>query len=309
MSESLMEIKLRMVEEHSKTGAVDIERWIDENPDLPREAVEFAATLNWMGPDDEEDLPVAADIWVDHGNAARNARRGGIQEMLRTAGHDPDLLLGSELARARREARPLPPEISVATPAFRRAVVYTWAADVLLRVRGEATRFATQKIAYLLERALELDLFVRHRRMAAGPYDWELRYVDAEPIAITEKRWLERDAGDLGFTYGPNIGVALGYAPRYIGDVTVAEYFAIRLSSCSDDELETWATVDSCAVELVNAGQQVSVGAVKNVIHAEPKWQLKLRKAHFSDQAIQEAIGHLISLGLLARENVVLSGP
>jgi len=303
MSESLTDIKLRMAAEHTDTGAVDIERWIDENPDLPHEAIEFAATLNWMGPDEEE-LPAATDIWVDHGNAARNARREGIQEMLRTAGHDPDLLLGSELARARREARPLPPEISVATPEFRRAVVYTWAADVLLRTRGEASRFATQKIAYLIERALELDLFVRHKKMAAGPYDWELRYVDAEPIAIEEKRWLKRDAADLGFTRGPNIDVALGYAPRYIGDATVAEYFARRLSSCTDDELETWATVDYCAVELMNAGKQVTVEAVKAEIRGEPKWRPKLTKPHFSDQAIQAAIGHLVSLGLLARENV-----
>lgn len=306
MSDSLTDIKLRMVEEHTATGNVDIARWIDENPDLPREAIEFAATLNWLGPDEEE-IPTP-DIWIDHGNAVQKARREGIQAMLHTAGHDPDLLLGSEISRARREARPLPPELSQATPAFRRAVVYTWVADVLLRTRGRATRLATQKIAYLIERALELDLFVRHRRMAAGPYDWELRYVDAEPIAIGEKNWLQRDAKDTGFTHGPNVDAALGYAPRYIGDATVAEYFATRLSSCSDNELETWATVDSCAVELVSAGKPVSVEAVKDVIRSEPKWWPKLEKPYFSDEVIQEAIGHLLSLGLLARENVVSPG-
>ncbi|HYR09254.1 MAG TPA: hypothetical protein VEQ60_15830 [Longimicrobium sp.] len=302
MNESIDSIKHKMVEEHEQTGEVDLERWLDESPDLPDELLEYATLLNLMGPDEDEDVRPEPSLWVDHGNVAKNAMRQAMEGLLEQGGHDPDLLLGYELSQAKENARPVPPHVSPATPAFRRAVVYTWTIDVLLRTRGEANRKGAQKITYLLERALELDLFTRHKREAAGVYDHEARYVDAEPISIGERGWLAYTDSETRFMAGPNLAAGLDYAERYIGDLYVAERFAVRLARLSDAELETWTTVDSCAVTLMNAGRPVTVEAVKQVLRGDKKWKHKLTQPNFTDTAIQEAIGHLVSLGLIPPE-------
>jgi hypothetical protein len=221
MIKDLVQIEMEMIDERERTGHVDPELWVTRHPEFRERIEHFAEALNSTGR--IADVPPGPEIWRDEGNLVRNASWDGLEHMFRNAGHDPDLILGHELRRARIEARPMPSGRSPATPQFRRAVVYTWVIDALLRHTGRADRFLTQKITYFLERALELDLFTEHRRMAAGKYDPSARYDDAEPIASSpDKGWITI-AQETQFLPGPNLSDIHKYAPRYIGAVPVAD--------------------------------------------------------------------------------------
>jgi len=306
MSKDLVDIEMEMFDERDRTGSVDPEPWAARHPELREEIVRLAEEMNsdeWI-----VDLPPSPEIWHDHGNVALEAMWSGLEGMLSDAGHDPDLLLGYELKRARTEARPTSGAFSTKPLSFRRAVVYTWVIDALLRHHGRADRFLTQKITYFLERALDLDLFTEHRRMAAGKYDPSARYVDAEPIAShPDQGWITIEQ-EKRFLPGPNLADIHKYAPEYIGPVSLADRLVRRLLRQSRNELETWTTVEDAALTLIDRRERVTVPAVVETIRKtwREAGEAKLKKSYFSHASIAKALKHLIALGFLDEEKVDL---
>lgn len=306
MSKDLVEIEMEMFDERDRTASVDPEPWAARHPELREEIVRLAEKLNsddWV-----VDLPPSPKIWHDEGNVALEAMWSGLEGLLSNAGHDPDLLLGHELKRARTEARPTPKAFFPTPLEFRRTVVYTWVIAALLRHRSRADRFLTQKITYFLERALKLNLFTEHRRMAAGKYNPSARYDDAEPIASSpEKGWITIEQ-KTRFLPGPNLAEIHEYAPHYIGSVSLANRLIRRLLRQSRDELETWTTVENAALTLIGRRERVTVPAVVETIlqTCGNAGRAKRAKPYFSDRAITEALRHLVALGFLNEETVDL---
>ncbi len=282
-------IKAEMLAEHEKHGRVDVRSWLARLPDLPDDLLDFACWLEVSSNLETESLD-----GVDDSGVAENALRQGLELLsVRVAEKERRLavLLAQErnlVARQRNKGKARAP--------FRKAAVQTWVFDQLRGDRDRVSRYITYKTVYLVERALDLGLFTTYRRMKAGPYDPQLRYKDAEPIA-RDNHWIVVEGLDL--LPGRNIGQVYKYAPSYLGGGRAAGSLIRLLSRVLPWDLETLTTVDTAAQALLAREQPVTGESVTSFLAADPEWKDKLHKRHFSIARIKAAIEHLSRLGLL----------
>ncbi|MEL3912871.1 restriction endonuclease subunit S [Treponema pedis] len=156
-------------------------------------------------------------------------------------------------------------------------------------------RKKVQKCLYLLRRYQEhsTDEF---KKKAAGPYADEIRYKGGEPIAQTREYIITHKSskGTL-FTKGCNIKEALEYIKRWNMQEDI-NWLNKKLKYKTVDTLELWATVDMAACDLENAGLEVSLFSIKNLIATNEEWRKKLERPLFSDNNIATALNELQTL-------------
>ena len=288
------DIKAEMLAEHEKHGRVDVRSWLARFPDLPNDLLEFACWLE-LSSNLETELENVENL-TDEGGVAENLLREGLQKLSAGVAEKERrlaVLLAQErnlVARQRNKGKARAP--------FRKAAVQTWVFDQLRGDRDRVSRYVTYKTVYLVERALDLGLFTSYRRMKAGPYDPQLRYRDAEPIA-RDNHWIVVEGLDL--LPGRNIGQVYKYAPSYLGGGRAVGSLIRFLSQVLPWDLETLTTVDTAAQALLARRQPVTAETVAAFLAADPEWKDKLHKQHFSISRINAAIEHLSRLGLLHR--------
>ena len=92
---------------------------------------------------------------------------------------------------------------------------------------------------------MSLGLFGEHQPKRLGPYDHTARYKDAKPMASTQQ-WL-RISGSV-LKPGKSAEKVHAYAPRYQCEESLARQLLDILAPLSEQELETWTTVDAAHV-------------------------------------------------------------
>ena len=149
-------------------------------------------------------------------------------------------------------------------------------------------RMRYTKLSYLLHR-YEEGHAEGYLKKAAGPYNPQTRYRGPEKIAL-EKDYVRqhRSSKGQGFIASSNFDEAEGYFDRWYGSEVLQwlERFRYR----TNNYLELLTTVDMAAEELREAGEEVSVESVKEVIHSHPEWNPKLDRSIFSDTNLASAI-------------------
>src|SRR5947209_4078929 len=68
----------------------------------------------------------------------------------------------------------------------------------------------------------------------------------------------------------------------------------------SDAELETWATVEWVARDLVAEGKKFDAGSVRERLSRTHAWSAKLAKPHFATTRISRAIESMLRLRIIA---------
>lgn len=235
----------------------------------------------------------------------RNIKQGMMQELLTGRIR---LVAETEQAEAVPPAKPvikcveLPkhkPKTTVAqtgrrNKAIEDAVVLAVVADLYATDQYPLTPFYAQKFPYLLHRHME-GVAQGYHKLAAGPYNAELKYKTALPIAKKNKYVVARKSKYMGTSYeamlvGDNIGQAKKYFAQWHGDEPLKWLEQFRYIKNRRDELELLSTVDMAMVELRAAGVQITMQAVKEIIQASAEWEAKLKREIFSDANIDRAI-------------------
>lgn len=293
MSAQLEEIRQGIIKQFERQGSIDLDEWVERYPDWRDEILDYAYGLEAL--DEEVDDERRQATWHDdNGIVHRLVEDIGRQNRPKTIAEE-EKELAAELEKGRRRVEKQRDK-GTAAVTFRRAAVYAWTFDILRQSRDIESRYRVGKAAYLLEEALGLELFTSHKKMAAGPYDSDLRYQDAEPIA-DERDWFSANRSML--IADENLSEVLKYAPRYVGDPEVAERFLAFLAQLTDAQFETWTTVLASARDLQETSSPVTLSAIEETIGEHEEWSRKLEKDHFTESAIVEALTHLQRLGLL----------
>jgi type I restriction enzyme, S subunit len=157
-----------------------------------------------------------------------------------------------------------------------------------------------QKGCYFIRRFKKLSVGTFDKK-AAGPYDRHLNHEGGKGEALG-KGWIieSNSAGAGGKLFegnapGSRFGEIAALVERY-GLKEAVEWVSRNLASKSRDELECLATVDFAMETLAAKGVAASLQTVKADIASDPEWKPKLRKTHFSDDAIRKAIAELTKL-------------
>jgi hypothetical protein len=295
MKDHLERIRLDLLEEYERGGAIDIAEWAKRLPDYRDELLDYwiwlrgTTRLSRVASTAEPPRDAVAARTLERATEAITLGKAWLDD---TAA-DED----SSLAGKLRAIRAQPYEYrGKAKKPFRKAAVYAWVALSLAGRRQRASRLATQKTTYFLERGLALDLFTDYRQKPFGPYDHGARYRDAEPIAEGQG-WLEIRGASL--EEGPAANKVYGYARRYIRSPELALRILDMLAPLLDAELETCATVDWAALQLRSQGERVNVQSIRGFLVRSTEWRRKLRKPNFSEKCIRDALVQLVRLGLI----------
>lgn len=296
-----------MSEEFLRTGTVALAEWVRRYPEHRAEILEYRLDLEWA--------PTAQEIEAEQGpwpnvGAARVAltRHGQaiglgdawLQDAVAEEGEeeeedevDPDAELAQELARVRSAGYQ---QQGKTTAAFRKAVVMTWSVKRLAARNRRTSRFTMTKVCYFLEQGMSLGVFQQHTRQRWGPYDSASKYKDAEPIILRGNYLLIQGTS---FEPGPNVDKVEKYAPEYLHEPDIAERLLDRLSSLTDRELETWATVHWAATDILAGEQACDAEAIRHYLGEHREWRPKLGQGNFRTERIEAAISGLCRLGLL----------
>jgi hypothetical protein len=299
-SRDIERIKLDLLDVYERGGTVDIALWTDRFPDHRAELVEYWMWLRGTQRLSDMDQNAGPDSG-DQGEGADIVRRAclavslGPQWLEPLA--DPDAAteerLGVELEQLRASPQTSPFR---ASKAFRRAAVYSWTVAVLSEGRGSVSRFTVQKVTYLLEHSLGLELFNEHARKPFGPYDHKARYRDAEPIA-EKKGWIRIDGKHL--VLGEHASGISHYATRYVRSPELAKRLLGVLGVLPDPDLETLATVH-WAARAQASHTPATPSNIRTYLEGSPEWRGKLGRSNFSDDQIARVLSHLSRLRLLA---------
>jgi type I restriction enzyme S subunit len=126
-------------------------------------------------------------------------------------------------------------------------------------------------------------------KKAAGPYSPHTRYGGAEKIALKNGYVrIHKTAKGEGFIAADNIAQAEGYFESWYGLQVVDWLKQFRYKR--NEELELLTTVDMAIEDLRCEGKNVTVSAVKQIIHDSPEWKAKLDRATFADGNITATI-------------------
>ena len=150
-------------------------------------------------------------------------------------------------------------------------------------------RKKVQKLLYLLRRKQDADTSA-FKKKAAGPYADEVRYKGGEPIAVRSK-YIATEKGAKGTTFikGEKIASALDYIEKWKMEEDI-DWLVSTFKYTKTNDLELYATIDMAICDLTNAGEEISVAAIKNLIASNKEWKAKLSKSYFTDNDIERAI-------------------
>ena len=299
MADTVELIKFELLAEYDRTGKIDITAWVNRNPAFRDEIIDFwlwargtrASPEEKSGPFDATDADITEKS-LKNALLAVNLGRQWLVPGVEPESRELDRL-GMELKSIREKPGPRPR----ASIAFRKAVVCTWVVSRLQEKRPSVSRLAVQKTTYLLEWALGLGIFFEHDRKPLGPYDYKARYKDAEPIA-RRKGWLTITGTTL--RAADDMAEVDRFASRYVRSEKLAGQLLDLLSTYSDGQLETLATVHWTARELTGAACDISVDAISDALASTPEWRDKLSRANFSLGRLREAVALLRKLQLIA---------
>jgi type I restriction enzyme S subunit len=157
------------------------------------------------------------------------------------------------------------------------------------------TAFDCQKFPYLFHRHIE-GVTKGYKKFAAGPYNPNLKYRTARPIALGKKYIRECTGLYKGFVTDENAGEALDYFEKWYGTEPLGWLEQFRYVKKRKNELELLTTVDKAMVELRNAKKPITMFAVKEIIENSDEWKPKLKREIFSDENISRAIAWSIKL-------------
>lgn len=173
---------------------------------------------------------------------------------------------------------------------FDDAVVIAGIVDKFYSDKYPLGRKKVQKLLYLFRRHQEADISA-FKKKAAGPYADEVRYKGGEPIAISNKYiWVKKSSKGSSFSKGKKIGDAL----TYLGNWNLNDdlkWLCERFKYTKTDRLELLATIDMAMCDLTDAGIDVTVENIKNLIKSHSEWKAKLSKDYFKNKDIAWAIG------------------
>ncbi len=171
---------------------------------------------------------------------------------------------------------------------FNEAVVISVLAKHFGNEQYPLGRMRYTKLLYLLHRREEGQV-EGYLKKAAGPYNPQTRYGGPEKIAL-QKDYMRRHRSDRGqgFIASANVEEAEHYFDRWYGGEVLQWLEQFRYKKNNDLELLT--TVDMAVEELCEAGEEVSVESVKDVIRSNPEWKPKLDRSIFSDANLARAI-------------------
>ena len=171
---------------------------------------------------------------------------------------------------------------------FNEAVVISVLAKHFGNEQYPLGRMRYTKLLYLLHRRKEGQV-EGYLKKAAGPYNPQTRYGGPEKIAL-QKDYMCRHRSDRGqgFIASANVEEAEHYFDRWYGGEVLQWLEQFRYKKNNDLELLT--TVDVAVEELCEAGEEVSVESVKDVIRSNPEWEPKLDRSIFSDANLARAI-------------------
>ncbi len=171
---------------------------------------------------------------------------------------------------------------------FNEAVVISVLAKHFGNEQYPLGRMRYTKLSYLLHR-YEEGHAEGYLKKAAGPYNPQTRYRGPEKIAL-EKDYVRqhRSSKGQGFIASTNFDEAESYFDKWYRSEVLQWLEQFRYKTNNDLELLT--TVDMAAEELCEAGEEVSVENVKEVIRSHPEWDPKLDRPIFSDANLARAI-------------------
>jgi type I restriction enzyme S subunit len=151
------------------------------------------------------------------------------------------------------------------------------------------TSFDCQKFPYLLHRHIE-GVAENYGKFAAGPYNPELKYKTARPIALKKKYIKEHTRRYKGFIADTNSSEAVRYFLEWYSNEPLDWIKQFRFIKNRKNELELLTTVDMAIVELRENSLPIIMPSVKNLIKKSPAWKDKLTRPIFSDENIERAI-------------------
>lgn len=172
---------------------------------------------------------------------------------------------------------------------FEDAVILAVLAAKISSVHFPFTAFDAQKFPYLLHRHIE-GVARGYKKFAAGPYNPELKYKGARPIALKQKYIKTTESPYYGVAAGSNIQEALKYFDQWYGNEPLQWIEQFKYIKGRKDELELLTTVDMAMVELREAKESVTVQTVKVIIQTSEAWKAKLKREIFSDTNIARVI-------------------
>jgi type I restriction enzyme S subunit len=171
---------------------------------------------------------------------------------------------------------------------FNEAVVISVLAKHFGNEQYPLGRMRYTKLSYLLHRHKEGHA-EGYIKKAAGPYNPQTRYGGPEKIALQKDYVRQHRSGKgQGFIASTNFDEAVGYFDRWYESEALQWLEQFRYKTNNDLELLT--TVDMAVEELCEAGEEVSVESVKDVIRSNPEWKPKLDRSIFSDANLARAI-------------------
>ena len=297
-NKTFVEARRKLLLAYEQGAEIEISQWLSRYPSVRDELLDYWTWLR-RTPRLDAVRPVAVDprdvVAREELNRAVEAISLGsawLDDAV-DADENTEIGLGRRVAALRASPRPTG---GVAKPAFKKAAVYAWVALTIADERGSATRLSAQKVSHLLERALDLRLFEDHKKMRLGPYDSSARYRDAEPIAKNQG-WLAIQGTVL--KPGTSSAKVSQYARRYVRDSRVAQDLVQVLAKLSDDELETWATAEWVARDLIAEGKKFDAASIRGRLSLTPEWSAKLQKPNFGPTHITEAIESMLRLRII----------
>lgn len=303
MAETFEQIREQMQRELNESGRLDTPKWLRAYPVFAREIEEFVLDGILHGPTTPW-TEAEARAWDEvMGQGIREA--ADVLEM-----HATERQIGERIAALPPAPEPLSGE---SNRKYARALITAYVVARLYEGDPWLSRVKIQKSLYLLEAALHPGVFTEYEVTAFGLYDEQLRFEDddAEDRG-TRAGWIiidpaptSKERPDL-FLPGPNAATAVERTQAYLRDPELADAFVDLLIPHSEWVLSAWQTVHNVVHKLVEYGAiSVDVASVKAGILAVPEWQrTKMQHAEFTDDALEDALGHLERLRLIP-ENIV----
>lgn len=253
------------------------------------------AALQISLPDLEEQTAIAAvlsdmDAEIEaletRQKKTRKVKQGMMQELLTGRVRLPhDAANEEERTQAPKQVQP---EKSGHNWAFNEAVVISVLAKKFATARYPLGRMRYTKLAYLMHRRAE-GTTEGYLKKAAGPYNPATRYKGPEAIAEKNGYVSSIHSGRFtGLVSGQNIDQAFTYFRNWYGD-EVLEWLE-RFRYERNDTLELLTTVDMAVQELREAGGEIAVDSVEDVLRGHEEWRPKLKKQVFSKANIGRAI-------------------
>lgn len=298
MEDRLTEILLEIFESDPRGERINPDEWVARFPEHEDEIRRYIARLQILG-EAESASTEAVDITAD----SDRFRRITVGAIARARLRRIDREFGGRIERARGAGMRRPRGGDAAW--FPKFSVFAWIVLLLNESNGYTKRFRAQKVAFLVEHALDLQLFVEHERFAAGRYDWRLRYEKTGEPYAKQLGWFEVEKGSKGdesdrYRVFPEGRAAAVHAARHLADPEVFRELVFHLAESSSDELERLVTVLDIALELQAHGKVVSTANIEDRLASDPDYEHKLDLDYFSESDIRDSLVRLRDLKILS---------